>query len=83
MGIERSHRWSDLAASNEHLAVFLALAEVLEGLLGDSASSMRQIYYMSADGGQVDRASRAQVSDVWTHSADHRIRCLSGSPHRH
>jgi len=62
MSIYRHQLWTDVAAVDEHLTVFLKLDEALESLLGDFGLSSHQPYKISTGGGAVDRPSRAQIS---------------------
>jgi hypothetical protein len=64
MGSHRHHTWTDVAALDEHLTVFLKLDEALEGFLVDFASSSHEPYRIHTDSGTIDRPSRAQISDA-------------------
>jgi len=56
--------WTDVAALDEHLTVFLKMDEALERFLGDIASFSREPYKISTDSGSVERSSHAQISDA-------------------
>jgi hypothetical protein len=60
----RHHAWTDVAALDEHLTVFLKLDEALEGFLVDFASSSHEPYRIQTDSGTIERSSRAQISDA-------------------
>ena len=62
MGIYRHKTWTDIAALDEHLTVFLKLDEALERFLEDFGFSSHEAYKISTDSGSVDRSSRAQIS---------------------
>jgi len=56
--------WSEIAALDEQLAVFLKLDEALERFLADFGFSSHEPYVISTDSGVVNRPSRAQISDA-------------------
>ena len=56
--------WTDVAALDEHLTVFLKMDEALERFLGDLEPSSHEPYKISTDSGSVHRPSRAQISDA-------------------
>lgn len=63
--MESRHKtWTEVAALDEHLTVFLKLDEALERFLEDSASFTREPYKISTDSGSVERTSRAKISDA-------------------
>src|SRR5450759_2950257 len=62
MSIYRHKLWTDVAALDDHLTVFLKLDEALENFLGDFGFSSPEPYKISTGGGAVDRPSRAQIS---------------------
>ncbi len=62
MSIYRHQLWTDVAAVDEHLTVFLKLDEALEGFLRDFGLSSHLPYKISTGGGAVDRPSREQIS---------------------
>ena len=64
MVISRYKGWTDVAALDEHLTVFLKMDEALERFLGDISSFCREPYKISTDSGSVERTSRAQISDA-------------------
>jgi len=64
MGSYRHHTWTDVAALDQHLTVFLKLDEALERFLEDFESSSHEPYKISTDSGMVNRTSRAQISDA-------------------
>lgn len=86
--------WTDVAALDEHLTVFLKMDEALERFLGDLEPSSHEPYKISTDSGSVDRPSRAQISgavdslggslsslEVWYTGSDTGSRvCLSTQP---
>jgi len=62
MSIYRHKLWTDVAALDDHLTVFLKLDEALENFLGDFGFSSPEPYKISTGGGAVDRPFRAQIS---------------------
>jgi len=63
-GAYRHHIWTDIAALDEHLTVFLKLDEALERFLEDFGPSSNERYTISTQSGLVERPSRAQISDA-------------------
>jgi hypothetical protein len=64
MGSHRHHTWTEVAALDEHLTVFLQLDEALENVLLGFASSSHEPYKIRTDSGSIDRPSRSQISDA-------------------
>ncbi len=63
-GAYRHHIWTDIAALDEHLTVFLKLDEALERFLEDFGPSSNERYTISTQSGLVERPSRAQIRDA-------------------
>ncbi len=62
MGLSLNETWPDVVDAGEHLNFFLKMDEALEGFLGEFAVRSAPSYLIIAHKGEVNRASRSEVS---------------------